>query len=169
MKLTLNKVLSILGGLIGFAALFLFLAAPLQTPAAEIFGQTIPAQPWDYNVVFFGNDTLNGAIGAFIGFILMGVGGLIGVASAFGKKSNKILVLISIIITIVGAVLVFLTKTLWLGANDTGVSIPGIDLSKGVELAVGTIIGGIMGIASAIIMLVSLIIPNKKASKKRRK
>lgn len=155
MKLTIKNILVWCAGLLAVVAFFLMFADALVQKTS--FVGTFVGKGTD---VLFGTKASNGtvltkgAVGSFIGYLLVLIGGACAVVVSFvlkDAKLAKIVTLAAAALVLVGAILVFCEKAMWLSANDMN------DNDK-LSLAAGPVVAGIMAVISAGALAVSQLV-----------
>lgn len=154
MKLTIKNILVWCAGLLAVVAFFLMFAPALKNGSTTyegvkvLFGEKVTALGITIET--------KGAIGSFIGYLLVLLGGICAVVISFimkDEKMAKIITLAAAALILVGAILVFCEKAMYYSANNVEVS--GTDYTK---LAAGPIVAGIMAIISAGALAVSQLV-----------
>ena len=108
---------------------------------------------------YFGANGDNGAWASFIGYILVFVGGCLGVAAIFVKSVEKPLALVGAVLAVVGAVLLVLVKVFYVS------SLPAYDLASNkkalmdaYKLSGGPIVGCVFaGLTAALLGLSAVV------------
>lgn len=151
MKISVKKLVLFCSALFAIVAFFLMFADPVgvDTKFAGIQMST-----FDY--VYFGKESaaistgIKGAWTSVVGFALILLSGIALMVLTFVKaKHVKLIYFVAFLALIVGAILVLLTKTLWLALNNAS------DYAEMYVLGAGPIIAGVLAILSAMGIVVS--------------
>ena len=161
-KNKIKDLFLLLAGLIGVIGFFMFLLSPLTRLAQTALGKNVALS---YEQVYFGKNleisgsTLQvnkGAIGPFIAFIVALLIAIYYFVAGFSKlKKNKILGFIVFILGIACSVIMFLTKTFFVNANNLSA------IAESYQLGVGAILGGILTAISTLFGGYALLITKK--------
>ena len=100
---------------------------------------------FSWTEAFFGGDGFNATVFGFIGYLLVFIGGLAGLAFVFideiiGKDLTKLLSFVAGGVIVLGAILILLTGVFFRAFNSDGLGI------KNFHLAAGPIVFGILAI-----------------------
>ena len=173
MKISLKSILFGVAGILGIVAFCMMFLTPLTVKVDSFLGGGNTDYEWQ--IVYFGQQDpeVKGAVLAGIGYIAMGVGGLLALimAAVSGQKRGLlgiILTLVTLVLLAGGAVIAFCTKTIYMDVQ--GLTSDSIDLGivKGeLVLGVGPILGGIIGLVAAVASLLALFVPAPKAKKRK--
>ncbi len=151
-----KKLLVLIAGALAVIAFIFSFIAPLKAEMTML-GTTI-SENASFSETFFGDgESYNGAILSFIGFVLILAAGIYLIISNFKEiKADKTLKLVAIALLVVGAILVFLTETFYIGSMIVPEGIPAEAVTQAKEsaaemlkLGFGTVMGGILAILSA--------------------
>lgn len=154
MKLTIKNILVWCAGLLAVVAFFLMFADALVQKTS--FVGTFVGKGTD---VLFGTKASNGtvltkgAVGSFIGYLLVLIGGACAVVVSFvlkDAKLAKIVTLAAAALVLVGAILVFCEKAMYVSANNGN--------GDYTFLAAGPVVAGIMAVISAGALAVSQLV-----------
>ncbi len=157
-----KKLLVLIAGALAVLAFIFSFIAPLKAEMT-VMGTTI-SENASFSDAFFGDgEAYNGAILSFIGFVLILAAGIYLIISNFKEiKADKTLKLVAIALLVVGAILVFLTETFYIGSMIVPEGIPAEAVTQAKEsaaemlkLGFGTLFGGILAILSAACVAVS--------------
>lgn len=169
MKVSLKSILFVIASVLGIVAFCMLFVQPLKVDTGSL-PITIETHWQD---VYFGDPEaeIKGATGAAVGFILMGLGGLLafGLALLSGKRRGImgfLLTLITVALVAVGAILVFCTKTFYLETIKTGAELIDNKINEMVSLGVGPIVGGLLGCLAALASIFALFVPAPKRKKR---
>ncbi len=145
-KLTLGKILTLGAALLGLIAFFLMFAPQLK---AEALGHVEKAS---FSDVLFGTDLTKGAVGGFIGYLLILFGAVLAALTACVAKlqGKKLFVFVAAALLLIGAILVFCIEPMYLSANDAK-----LKADNGLSLTAGPVFAGIFGILGAGALVVS--------------
>lgn len=140
MKISLKTLVLGFASLLAIIAFCMMFVTPLTVKA---FGMESAAE---FKDVYFPEGSAKSAWTSVIGFALMLVAALAILFSLFAnEKLSKYAKVAAVLMLIVGAILVFLTKTLWLSFNEVPSEAAGYYV-----LGIGPIIGGILAIVSSV-------------------
>lgn len=145
-KIGIEVLIRIIGAILCVVAFCMMFTEQLKVEGTIPLLGTVSTK-YGFQDVLFGSDSLTGATWAFIGYLLILVGGiLVPVLSFIGLKNKNIsmiLGLLGVACVIAGAVLVFCVGGMWSSLNS-------ID-SKYIYLLFGPIFAGILAILAAVI------------------
>lgn len=140
MKISLKTLVLGFASLLAIIAFCMMFVTPLTVNA---FGMESAV---DFKDVYFPEEHVTSAWTSVIGFALMLVAALAILFSLFAnEKLSKYAKVAAVLMLIVGAILVFLTKTLFLSFNEVPSEAAGY-----YGLGIGPIIGGIFAILSSV-------------------
>lgn len=140
MKISLKTIVLGFASLLAIIAFCMMFVTPLTV---KVFGMESAV---DFKNVYFPEGPAKSAWTSVIGFALMLVAALAILFSLFAnEKLSKYAKVAAVLMLIVGAVLVFLTKTLFLSFNEAPSEYAGF-----YGLGIGPIIGGILAIVSSV-------------------
>ena len=151
MKISVKKLVLFCSALFAIVAFFLMFADPVgvDTKFAGIQMST-------FEYVYFGKESvavsmdIKGVWTSVVGFALILLSGIALMVLTFVKAKNaKLIYFVAFLALAVGAILVLLTKTLWLAFNDAS------RYAENYVLGAGPIIAGILAILSAMGIVVS--------------
>ncbi len=153
MKLTIKNILVWCAGLLAIVAFFMMFANAIKYDN----GIAGIAYRSGTDVLFGCKEGLiqyEGAVGSFIGYLLVLIGGICAVVISFimkDEKMAKIITLAAAALILVGAILVFCEKAMFYGANN-------VEAPSNASLAAGPVVAGIMAIISAGALAVSQLV-----------
>ena len=141
---------TLLAGVLAVVAFFCAFIAPLKATLGTL------SENASFGDAFFGDGvSYNGALLSFVGFVLILAAGVYLVVSAVKGKSGKLNVA-AIGALVVGAILVFLTETFYVGSMiipegtpEAYVTLAKETAAEMLSLGFGTLVGGILAVASA--------------------
>ncbi len=144
MKITLKHGLLLLSGLLGVIAFMLMFAPPLALLLGNVEMETFNME---FTNVYFGKAydgvELNGAGGAFVGYLFILLGSGYTATTAFvNVKHDKYISLGASLLMLIGSILVLCTRSMWISANKNIVS------GEIIKVCAAPIVAGIFGILS---------------------
>ena len=178
MKLSLKKILVLAGALLGVVAFFMMFVDAIKVSVTTVVIGNSSTDVSYYSGLesLFGvknnsgDIVVKGAGGAFVGYLLALLGGAAAVVSALVIKDKKMAMYIVIgaaALMVVGAVLMFCEKAMFLGVNEidsaSGAAGLGSILGASYEygLGAGPIVGGILAILGAGCAGASIVVKEK--------
>ena len=139
MKVSLKKLFLLGAAFLAIVAFFMMFLAPVGLDA-----KVVPVEWAEFNDVYFGASTIKGVWTSVVGFALMLVSGVALLVSLFVKtKHTKVIQLATVLALVVAAVLVLLTKTLWLAFNNAS------DYAEYYVLGAGPIVAAVLSLVAA--------------------
>lgn len=157
----LGVILRLAAALAAIAAFCMMFATQLDYEFSSILGGSTT------HIGAFGDadNDVKALVGVIIGYILMLVAGLGGVASALLVKNKKIdmaVAALCAVMAVVGVVLVFTAIPQWKDLNGDASFSGGSYASGTYKLAAGPVVGGILGIVIALVEAASIAVDLKK-------
>lgn len=174
MKISVKSVLLAVAGILGIAAFCMLFLDPLKIVTTTIIGDGQNVTQLGWQSVYFGDQDANmkGATFAFIGFLAMGIGGLLALLTAIvGRKGGLLAALLGIIAVVLivgGGIVAICTKQIYMSANGMESDTIDIIVAKGtLQLSTGPVVGAVLGFVGGAAALLGTFMPAPRKGKRR--